>query len=257
MLHNYFCVNPRFPGLVFWISSFILFVVVSARLSIDLLTLFPGMVEGFLRESIVGRAQEQGLIAVRVHNLRDWATDKHHTTDDRPFGGGAGMVLKPEPVAAAIEAVATPGCMVIYLCPDGEMLSTGLARELAGAGHLVLISGHYEGLDQRVRDLLVHREVSIGDYVLTNGTLPAAVLIDCVARQVPGVLGEELSLTQDSFHGSLLGFPQYTRPVEFRGRRVPEVLLSGNHAAIAQWRREQQTEKTRQRRPDLHNQIKK
>jgi tRNA (guanine37-N1)-methyltransferase len=188
---------------------------------------------------------------VRVHNLRDWTTDKHRTTDDRPFGGGAGMVLKPEPVAAAIEAVATPGCTVIYLCPDGEMFSTGLAREFAAAGHLVLVSGHYEGLDQRVRDLLVHREVSIGDYVLTNGTLPAAVLIDCVARQVPGVLGEEMSLTQDSFHGNLLGFPQYTRPVEFRGRRVPEVLLSGNHAAIAQWRLEQQTEKTRVRRPDL------
>jgi len=223
----------------------------SVRLSIDLLTLFPGMVEGFLRESIVGRAQADGILSVRVHNLRDWATDKHHTTDDRPFGGGAGMVLKPEPIAAAIEAVAKPGCTVIYLCPDGEMLTTELARELAVASHLVLLSGHYEGLDQRARDLLVHREISIGDYVLTNGTLPAAVLIDCVARQVPGVLGEEMSLTQDSFHGSLLGFPQYTRPVEFRGQRVPEVLLSGNHGAIAQWRREQQTEKTRQRRPDL------
>jgi len=222
-----------------------------AALSIDLLTLFPGMVEGFLRESMVGRAQEQGLLAVRVHNLRDWATDKHRTTDDRPFGGGAGMVLKPEPVAAAIEAVATPGCTVIYLCPDGQPFSTPLARELSTLRHLVLVSGHYEGLDQRVRDLLVHREISIGDYVLTNGTLPAAVLIDCVARQIPGVLGEELSLTQDSFHGNLLGFPQYTRPVEFRGRRVPEVLLSGNHAAIAQWRLDQQTEKTRARRPDL------
>jgi tRNA (guanine37-N1)-methyltransferase len=224
---------------------------VSCLLAIDLLTLFPAMAEGFLRESIIGRAQEQGLLSVRVHNLRDWALDKHRTTDDRPFGGGAGMVLKPEPAAAAIEAVATPGCTVIYLCPDGEMLTTALARELAGARHLVLLSGHYEGLDQRVRDLLVTREVSIGDYVLTNGTLPAAVLIDCVARQVPGVLGEELSLTQDSFHGNLLGFPQYTRPVEFRGRRAPEVLLSGNHEAIAQWRHEQQLAKTRARRPDL------
>ena len=223
----------------------------SARLSIDLLTLFPGMVEGFLRESIVGRAQTEGLLALRVHNLRDWTTDKHHTADDRPFGGGAGMVLKPEPVAAAIEAVSTPGCTVIYLCPDGELLTTPLATELAGKGHLVLVSGHYEGLDQRVRDLLVHREISIGDYVLTNGTLPAAVLVDCVARYVPGVLGEELSLTQDSFQGNLLGFPQYTRPTEFRGRSVPEVLLSGNHAAIAQWRREQQIAKTRTRRPDL------
>jgi tRNA (guanine37-N1)-methyltransferase len=223
----------------------------SARLKIDLLTLFPGMVDGFVTESILGRAQEQGLLEIRVHNLRDWATDKHHVTDDRPFGGGAGMVLKPEPVAAAIEAVSTPGCTVIYLCPDGETLSTPMARQLAGKGHLVLISGHYEGLDQRVRDLLVHREISIGDYVLTNGTLPAAVLMDRVARQIPGVLGEELSLTQDSFHGTLLGFPQYTRPVEFRGRRVPEVLLSGHHEAIAQWRLEQQTAKTRTRRPDL------
>jgi tRNA (guanine37-N1)-methyltransferase len=222
-----------------------------ALLTIDLLTLFPAMAEGFLRESIIGRAQEQGILTLRIHNLRDWATDKHHTTDDRPFGGGAGMVLKPEPMAAAIEAVSTPGCTVIYLCPDGERLTTPLARELAGLRHLVLVSGHYDGLDQRVRDLLVQREVSIGDYVLTNGTLPAAVLVDCVARHVPGVLGEELSLTQDSFHGNLLGFPQYTRPVEFRGQRVPEVLLSGHHAAIAHWRQEQQIEKTRQRRPDL------
>jgi tRNA (guanine37-N1)-methyltransferase len=221
------------------------------RLKLDLLTLFPGMVEGFVRESIVGRAQEAGLVTLAVHNIRDWATDKHRVTDDRPFGGGAGMVLKPEPVGAAIEAVATPGCTVIYLCPDGEPLSTPMAKELAGAGHMVLVSGHYEGLDQRVRDLFVTREVSIGDYVLTNGTLPAAVLIDCVVRQVPGVLGEEMSLTQDSFNGSLLGFPQYTRPVEYRGQRVPEVLLSGNHAAIAAWRREQQIEKTRARRPDL------
>ncbi len=223
----------------------------AAKLTVDLLTLFPGMAEGFLRESIVGRAQEEGLLAVRIHNLRDWTTDKHHCADDRPFGGGAGMLLKPEPVAAAIEAVSTPGCTVIYLCPDGEPLTTGLARELSLKGHLVLISGHYEGLDQRVRDLLVHREISIGDYVLTNGTLPAAVLIDCMARQIPGVLGEELSLTQDSFQGNLLGFPQYTRPTEFRGQKVPEVLLSGNHAAIAQWRREQQIAKTRARRPDL------
>jgi tRNA (guanine37-N1)-methyltransferase len=229
----------------------------NVRLQMDLLTLFPGMVEGFLRESIVGKAQGEGLVAVRVHYLRDWAVDKHHTTDDRPFGGGAGMVLKPEVVGAAVEAVATPGCAVIYLCPDGERLSTPLAKELAGAGHLVLVSGHYEGLDQRVRDLQVTREISIGDYVLTNGTLPAAVLMDCVVRQVPGVLGEEMSLTQDSFNGSLLGFPQYTRPVEYRGQRVPEVLMSGNHGAIAQWRREQQIEKTRARRPDLYTEFQK
>ena len=226
-------------------------------LAIDILTLFPGMIEGYLRESMVGRAQQDGIVSIKTHNLRDWATDKHHTTDDRPFGGGAGMVLKPEPTAAAIEAVSTPGCTVIYLCPDGEPLSDPIARELAGAKHLVLLSGHYEGLDQRVRDQLVQREISIGDYVLTNGTLPAAVLVDCVVRQVPGVLGEELSLTQDSFNGNLLGFPQYTRPVEFRGQKVPEVLLSGNHAAIAQWRLEQQIAKTIARRPDLASKIKK
>ena len=227
------------------------------RLAIDILTLFPGMIEGYLRESMVGRAQQDGIVSIKTHNLRDWATDKHHTTDDRHFGGGAGMVLKPEPTAAAIEAVSTPGCTVIYLCPDGEPLSDPIARELAGAKHLVLLSGHYEGLDQRVRDQLVQREISIGDYVLTNGTLPAAVLVDCVVRQVPGVLGEELSLTQDSFNGNLLGFPQYTRPVEFRGQKVPEVLLSGNHAAIAQWRLEQQIAKTIARRPDLASKIKK
>ena len=223
-----------------------------ATLRIDLLTLFPAMIEGFLRESMVGRAVENGIIDLAVHNLRDWAHDKHRTTDDRPFGGGAGMVLKPEPLFEAVEQLRSPESRVIYLCPDGEPLSPAIGRELSKETHLILISGHYEGVDQRVRDCLVDREISIGDYVLTNGTLPAAVLVDCLARYVPGVLGEEMSLTQDSFNGNLLSFPQYTRPADYRGMGVPPVLLNGNHAEIERWRHEQSLAKTRQRRPDLH-----
>lgn len=218
---------------------------------IDILTLFPAMLGGFLSESMLGRAVENGLLDIRAHNIRDWATGKHAVTDDRPFGGGAGMVLKPGPLFAAIDAVSTPEATVIYLCPDGERLSSPLARELALSPHLVLLSGHYEGVDQRVRDAKVDREVSIGDYILTNGTVAAAVLIDAVARYIPGVLGEEKSLTQDSFNDKLLTFPQYTRPVEYNGMRVPEVLLSGNHGEIERWRNEQRLLKTRERRPDL------
>lgn len=216
---------------------------------IDLITLFPDMAAGFLGESILGRARREGLLTIAVHNLRDWAVDRHNTVDDRPFGGGAGMVLKPEPLFAAVGSLATPQSMVIYLCPDGEVLSTPMAQRLSGQTHLILISGHYEGIDQRVRDHLVDLEVSIGDYVLTNGTLPAMVLIDCVARRIPGVLGEEKSLTQDSFHDNFVSFPQFTRPANFRGMPVPEVLLSGNHEAIARWREEQKVIKTRERRP--------
>ena len=223
----------------------------TAVLTIDLLTLFPAMMSGFIRESILGRAVGAGILDIRLRNLREWADDRHQVTDDRPFGGGAGMVLKPEPLFSAIESLRSPRCTVIYLCPDGEPLSPALARGLSTLGHLILVSGHYEGIDQRVRDELVDREISIGDYVLTNGTLAAAVLIDCVCRHVPGVLGEEKSLTQDSFTGSLLSFPQYTRPAEYRGLRVPEVLLSGNHEAIEKWRLCQREEKTRNKRPDL------
>jgi|TARA_B110000438_G_scaffold21353_1_gene19410 tRNA (guanine37-N1)-methyltransferase len=223
----------------------------TAQIRFDILTLFPAMIGGFLTESMIGRAIERGLIDAKAHNLRDWAEGKWQITDDRPFGGGAGMLLKPEPLFSAIDAVKSEEAKVIYLSADGERLTTALARELAQEKHLVLVSGHYEGIDERVREAKIDREISIGDYVLTNGTLPAAVLIDTVARQIPGVLGEEKSLTQDSFSSSLLGFPQYTRPVEYNGMHVPEVLLSGNHAAIAAWRRERQEEKTRQRRPDL------
>ena len=220
-------------------------------LTIDVLTLFPRMLDGFLAESILGKGIAAGHLAVNVRDLRDWATDKHRRADDRPFGGGAGMVMLPEPVFAAIEQIQTPGCRRIYLTPDGAPLSPALALELSQQKHLVLLSGHYEGIDQRIRDKLIDQEVSIGDYVLTNGTLAAAVLIDALARFIPGVLGEEKSLTHESFTSKLLDFPQYTRPAEFRGMSVPEILLSGNHAEIEKWRHARQVEKTRQVRPDL------
>lgn len=220
-------------------------------LHIDVLTLFPRMLDGFLAESILGKGIESGLLTVKVHDVRDWATSKHKNADDRPFGGGAGMVMKPEPVFAAIEQLQTPGCRRIYLTPDGVPYSQKLAGELAKETHLILLSGHYEGIDQRIRDKVIDQEISIGDYVLTNGTLPAAVVIDALARLIPGVLGEEKSLTHESFTGKLLDFPQYTRPAEFRGMSVPDVLLSGDHAKIEEWRNAQRIEKTRQVRPDL------
>ncbi len=220
-------------------------------LTIDVLTLFPRMLDGVLAESILGKGIAAGHLAVKVHDLRAWTTDKHRTTDDRPFGGGAGMVLKPEPVFAAIEQLQTPGCRRIYLTPDGTPLSPSIAQELAREQHLIFLSGHYEGIDQRIRDHVIDQELSIGDYVLTNGTLAAAVVIDALARFIPGVLGEEKSLTHESFSSKLLDFPQYTRPAEFRGMSVPEVLLSGNHAEIEKWRVARQEEKTRQVRPDL------
>ncbi len=220
-------------------------------LHIDVLTLFPRMLDGFLAESILGKGIESGRLSVRVHDLRQWTTDKHRTADDRPFGGGAGMVLKPEPVFAAIEQLQTPSCRRIYLTPDGHRFTTRVAQELAGLEHVILLSGHYEGIDQRIRDSVIDQELSIGDYVLTNGTLPAAVIIDAMARFIPGVLGEENSLTHESFTGSLLDFPQYTRPAEFRGMSVPKVLLSGNHGEIEKWRLARRMEKTRQVRPDL------
>lgn len=220
-------------------------------LHIDVLTLFPRMLDGFLAESILGKGIESGLLTVKVHDLRDWAMSKHKNADDRPFGGGAGMVMKPEPVFAAIEQLQTPGCRRIYLTPDGVPYSQKLAGELAKETHLILLSGHYEGIDQRIRDKVIDQEISIGDYVLTNGTLPAAVVIDALARLIPGVLGEEKSLTHESFTGKLLDFPQYTRPAEFRGMSVPDVLLSGDHAKIEEWRNARRIEKTRQVRPDL------
>lgn len=222
-------------------------------LKIDIITLFPRMLDGFLAESIMGRGIDAGHLAVGVHDLRRWCTDKHRTADDRPFGGGAGMVLKPEPVFAAIEQLQTPGCRRIYLTPDGVPLSPALALSLSREKHLVMLSGHYEGIDQRIRDRVIDQEISIGDYVLTNGTLAAAVVLDALARFIPGVLGEEKSLTHESFTNKLLDFPQYTRPAEFKGMSVPEVLLSGNHVEIEKWRSARQLEKTASVRPDLLN----
>jgi len=225
--------------------------VMPKTLRFDVLSLFPETLEGFVGESIIGRACERSLIDVRAFNLRNWADGKHSVTDDRPFGGGPGMVLKPEPIFDAVRDLTTPDAKVLYLAPDGEPLTRELSRELSSESHLILLCGHYEGIDQRVRDQLIDREVSIGDYVLTNGVLPAAVVIDAVTRFVPGALGDEASLNQDSFAEGLLSFPQYTRPAEFRGMKVPEVLLSGDHGAIDRWRAEKMQEKTKALRPDL------
>jgi tRNA (guanine37-N1)-methyltransferase len=218
---------------------------------IDLLTLFPAMADGFLRESVIGRAIEKGTLGFKAHDLRQYSKDKHRKVDDIPYGGGPGMLMTCQPLFDAVDALATPDCEVIYLCPDGEQLTNPLARELAQKSHLILISGHYEGIDQRFRERKVTREISIGDYVLTNGTLPACVLVDCIGRQIPGVLGEENSLTGDSYNGKLLAFPQYTRPAVYDGLEVPPVLLGGHHAEIEKWRRVKQIEKTKHRRPDL------
>lgn len=218
---------------------------------IDILTLFPAMLDGFLSESMLGRAREAKLLEINVRNTRDWATDKHKTTDDRPFGGGAGMVMKCEPLFAAVEELQTPGCRRIYLTPDGAPFTTAKAEELSKQQHLILVSGHYEGIDQRIRDTIIDEEISIGDYVLTNGTLASAVVVDALARFIPGVLGEEKSLTSESFTRNLLDFPNYTRPAVYRGMSVPEVLLQGNHGEIEKWRHAQQLAKTAKIRPDL------
>ncbi len=209
------------------------------------------MLNGFLGESMMKRAAEQGAASFRALDLRDYATGKHRTTDDRPFGGGPGMVMKPEPLFAAIEAVRTPGARVILMCPQGRPFTQALARELSSSSHLVFVCGHYEGVDERVRTNCVTDEISIGDYVLTNGVLPAAVVIDAVVRLLPGVVGGEGGTEQESFSQGLLEYPQYTRPAEFRGQAVPEILLSGDHAAIARWRLEQSRRRTQERRPDL------
>ena len=222
-------------------------------LRFDVLSLFPKTIEGFTEESILGKAIDRGLLEVNSLDLRRWAKGKHREADDRPFGGGSGMVLKPEPLFDAIEEIADESTIVVYMAPDGEPLSTPLAKELSASQHLLLISGHYEGIDQRVREYRVDREISVGDYVLTNGALPATVLIDAVARQVSGVLGDEESLEDESFEGNLLAYPQYTRPADFRGMKVPEVLLSGNHQQISNWREEQRRTKTESLRPDLLN----
>ena len=218
---------------------------------IDVLTLFPPMFAGPLDESIIKRARETGRLDLKIHNLRDYAHNRHKTVDDRPFGGGPGMLLKPEPIFEAVEDLGRESTRVILFSPAGRTFNQAIACELAGQEHLLLISGHYEGFDERVREQLADDELSIGDYVLTNGGLPVMVVIDAVVRLLPGVLGDQQSAQDDSFSHGLLEHPQYTRPAEFRGMKVPEVLLSGNHAEIAQWRAQQARLRTRARRPDL------
>ena len=221
---------------------------------IDVLTLFPEMFAGPLEYSIIKRAREAGVVAINLVNFRDWARDKHHTVDDSPFGGGPGMVLKPEPVFETVEAVrATQEVKgpLVYLSPKGERLTQALAQELAALPCLTVLCGRYEGLDQRVVDHLVDREVSVGDYVLSGGEPAAIVLLDAVVRLLPGALGDDQSTEEESFSDGLLEYPQYTRPAEFRGWKVPEVLLSGNHEVIRRWRSEMSVEETRKKRPDL------
>lgn len=209
------------------------------------------MGEGLLGESMLRIAREKGAADIRLRNLRDWAPGKHRVTDEPPYGGGAGMVLKVEPIALALEELRQPASRVILLAAQGRRFDQATARRLAGEKHLIMISGHYEGIDQRVAEHLVDEEISLGDYILTNGTLAALVVTDAVVRLLPGVLGDEQSAADESFSHGLLEYPHYTRPAEFRGWKVPDILLSGNHAAIEAWRREQARKRTRERRPDL------
>ena len=235
-------------------------------MKIDILTLFPEICRAPLNESMMKRAQEKRIIELGIHNLRDWTTDKHRVADDAPFGGGQGMVMKPEPIFAAVEELGggdrkTPAAQqskienrkskIILMSPAGHRLDQSMALQLSREPHLIIICGHYEGIDHRVVEHLIDLEVSIGDYVLTNGAIAAAVMVDAVVRLLPGVLGDEQSAADDSFSADLLEAPHYTRPAEFRGWKVPEVLLSGNHAEIAKWRKEQALKRTRKNRPDL------
>ena len=245
----------------------------SSQVKIDILTLFPDICRAPLGESIMKRAQENGIIDLRIHNLRDWTTDKHHIVDDAPFGGGQGMVMKPEPIFAAVEElrgakektantqrptlevqqskIENGKSKVIVMSPAGRQFDQQMATELSRESHLVIICGHYEGVDHRVIEHLVDLEISIGDYVLTNGAIAAVVFVDAIVRLLPGALGHEQSAADDSFNNGLLEAPQYTRPAEFRGWKVPQVLVSGNHAEIAKWREEQAMKRTRENRPDL------
>jgi tRNA (guanine37-N1)-methyltransferase len=217
----------------------------------DVLTLFPNLCAGVFTESILKKAQENRLIQVRCFNIRDWATDKHHVTDEPPYGGGPGMVMKPEPIFAAVESIRTERSRVILMTPAGRRFTQQVASDLSREEHIILICGHYEGVDHRVTEHLVNDELSIGDYVLSNGAMAAAVVVDAVARLIPGVLGDSDSARDESFSSGTLEYPQYTRPHEFRGWKVPEILLSGNHRAIREWRASQARQKTEELRPDL------
>ncbi len=222
---------------------------------IDILTLFPEVCRAPLSESMMKRARESGAVDLQIHNLRDWTTDKHHVVDDAPFGGGQGMVMKAEPIFAAVEElkskIENQNSKILLMSPTGRRLDQQMATEFSGESHLIIVCGHYEGVDHRVIEHLVDDEISIGDYVLTNGAIAAVVFVDAIVRLLPGVLGHEQSAADDSFSGGLLEGPQYTRPSDFRGWKVPDVLLSGNHAAIAAWRKEESLKRTQRDRPDL------
>jgi tRNA (guanine37-N1)-methyltransferase len=220
----------------------------------DIFTLFPDMFQGPFSESILKRAQERGLLSISLHNIRESTSDKHHIVDDYPYGGGAGMVMKPEPIFTAVEAIYQGG-PIILLTPQGRLFNQQLARTLAQEARVTLICGHYEGIDERVREYLVTDEISIGDFVLTGGELAAMIVVDATSRLLPGVLGGEESAVEESHSGGLLEYPHYTRPPEFRGWRVPDVLLSGNHAEIARWRRKESIRRTKARRSDLFEKI--
>ena len=221
---------------------------------IDVLTLFPQMFDGPMTESMLWKARDRGLLDLHLHDIRQWTTDKHRTADDIPYGGGGGMIMKPEPVASSIEAVlegAPPGTPVLLMTPQGRVFSHQIAKELAGYERLVFLCGRYEGIDDRVRQLLITDELSIGDYVLTGGELPAMVMIDALVRHIPGVLGAEGAADADSHADGILEGPHFTRPVEFRGLRVPQVLQDGDHGKIKRWRRQESLRRTWQNRPDL------
>lgn len=234
------------------LADYAFFVVdYESMIEIQILTPIPSIAEGVLSESILGRAQAAGLVKLEAVDLRRWTSDRHRTVDDAPYGGGPGMVMKIEPIAAALTELRRPETKVIFLTPQGRSLKQPIVREYAKAEHLILLCGHYEGVDQRVVDHLIDDEISIGDYILTNGVLGALVLTDAIVRLVPGVLGDDESAVTESFETGLLDHPHYTRPVEFNGWEVPPMLLSGNHGAIARWRAEEALAATKKRRPDL------
>jgi len=253
-------IDPNRPPTIILYPSQTVQVNRRYQMKIDIVTLFPEICRAPLSESMMKRAQEKGIVELHIHNLRDWTTDKHHVVDDAPFGGGQGMVMKPEPIFAAVEDLKQRranserrALKIVLMSPAGRRLDQELAAELSQESHLIVLCGHYEGVDHRVIEHLVDLEISIGDYVLTNGAIAAVVLVDAIVRLLPGALGHERSAVDDSFshESSHLEAPQYTRPAEFRGWKVPEVLLSGNHTEIAKWRKEQAIKRTRENRPDL------
>jgi len=220
-------------------------------MKIEVLTLFPEMFQGPFAESIIKRAQNKGLVEIKIHYLRKWAKDKHQTVDDRPFGGGVGMILMVEPIDKALKELRKKETKVILLTPQGKVFNQKMAKKLAREKHLLFICGHYEGVDERIRDHLVDEEISIGDYVLTGGELPSMIVIDTLVRLIPGVLEKKEAIQEESFSSKRLEYPQYTRPAVFKGWKVPEVLLSGNHQQIKKWRDQKAQERTQKRRPDL------